>query len=174
MSGVLIYSLWAQKHFCCRKCRRGPLAAKNPPQRPHSLIWEDSVVVQGELSLDAMAQLRRDVHCLWRKEFSAAALQTSHLTISTVSKQQVRPTSVFLVLYCSTMKSQSGWCFPTKRTSPPRLFLLPGEIMGMGQEFRGKREGRNTENQQCCPGDTSTKVKFHCDLGESFERSLRT
>lgn len=37
---------------------------------PHSLIGEDGVVVQGELSLDAMAQLRRDVHGLWRERSS--------------------------------------------------------------------------------------------------------
>lgn len=45
---------------------------------------------------------------------------------------------------------------------------------GMGQEFRGKREGRNAANQQGCPGDTSTKAKFLCDLGESSKNTGKT
>lgn len=32
MSGALIYSSWAQKPFCCRKCRRGPVAARTHPK----------------------------------------------------------------------------------------------------------------------------------------------
>lgn len=46
-------------------------------------------------------------------------------------------------LYCSTIKSQSGWCFPTKRTSPPRLFLLSKK--DEENEVRVQRKGGGKE-----------------------------
>lgn len=59
-------------------------------------------------------------------------------------------------LYCSTIKSQSGWCFPTKRTSPPRLFLLSRKDEENEVRVQRKEGGKEYSIPVHHSGETST------------------
>jgi len=58
------------------------------------------------------------------------------------------------------MKSQSGWCFPTKRTSPPRLFLLPRKDEENGVRVQSKEGRKEYSRSAHHPLDISTKGKL--------------
>lgn len=143
-----MHSWWAHKYFDSRKCRKRSFSSKNPPRRPHSLIREDGVVVQGELSLDPMAQLRRDIHCLWRKEFSSWS--TSPDLPPDRFHRGTRATYLCgfgLVLLHNEVAERM--VLPNKENVTAKA--VPSAWKNDGNGAGVQREGRNAANQQPLP-----------------------
>lgn len=173
MSGALIYSLWAQKHFCCHKCRRGPLAARTHP-RGHT-HWSGRTALSFSVSFP------------WMPWHSSGGMSTAYGGRSFLLQHFRSTPSLFSLFPKSSVtylcvlglvllhNEVTEWMvLPHKENITTKA--VPPAWRNDGNEARIQRkEGRKERSK---PATLSWwhlhKSKFHCDLGESFECSLRT